>query len=105
MYARVTLLEFDPVRFGLDETLERFRSMVLPELRALEGFEGVFVLANDDARGLVMTLWASQEAADEAVRSGVWAAQTDRFVTLYAAAPGRQGYDVVLTDVLALTPD
>ena len=105
MYARVTLLEFDAVRFDVTETLERFTELVLPELRAQPGYEGVHVLANDDANGLVITFWASQEDADAAVASGFWSAQVGQFVTLFAAPPGREGYDVVFSEAPVLTPD
>ena len=48
------------------------------------------MLANDDAKGLVLTLWASEEGA--ARRDGF--DPVSRFVTLLAAPAGR-GYDVV----------
>ena len=46
-------------------------------------------------RRMVMTLWASREAADDALASGFWAAQVEQFVTLFRSPPGRDGYDVV----------
>jgi heme-degrading monooxygenase HmoA len=104
MYSRVTLLEFDPLRFDLAGALERFQELVLPELRSQPGYEGVVVLANQDAKGLVMTLWASQEDADAALLNGFWAAQVEQFVTLFAAPPGREGYEVVFSETPALTP-
>jgi heme-degrading monooxygenase HmoA len=105
MYSRVTLLEFDPLRFDLGEALERFRDLVLPQLRDQPGYEGVYVLANDEAKGLVMTLWASRDDADRALESGFWAAQIEQFVTLFAAPPGRSGYEVVFSEAPALAPD
>ena len=103
MYSRVTLLEFDALRFDVSEALERFQELVLPELRAQSGYEGVFVLANDEAKGLVMTLWASKEDADDALASGFWAAQIEQFVTRFAAPPGREGYELVFSETPALT--
>ena len=99
MYSRITLLEFDPVRFNVSETLERFKAAVLPELRDQPGFEGALVLANDEAKGLVLTLWASKEDADAGLATGFWDAQVERFVTLYAAPPGREGYEVVYAEM------
>ena len=98
MYSRITLLEFDPVRFNVSETLERFKAVVLPELQDQPGYEGALVLANDEAKGLVLTLWASKEDADAGLATGFWAAQVERFVTLYAAPPGREGYEVVYAE-------
>jgi heme-degrading monooxygenase HmoA len=104
VYSRVTLLEFDPVRFDVDETLDRFKELVLPELRSQPGFEGALVLANDDAKGLVLTLWASREDADAGLATGFWATQVERFVTLFAAPAGREGYEVVYAETPVLAP-
>ena len=57
MYSRITLLEFDPLRFDVADTLERFKELVLPELQEQPGYEGALVLANQEAKGLVLTLW------------------------------------------------
>ena len=105
MYARVTPFELDLVRRSLDEAIDYFDANILPELREHPGYEGLLVLANPDGNGLVVTLWATQEDADEGVRSGFYAAQVDKFVTVFRAPPGREGYDVVRTDALALAPD
>lgn len=102
MYSRVTLLEFDPVRFDVDDALDRFKALVLPELHEHPGFEGSIVLANEEAKGLVLTLWASKEDADAGLASGFWAAQVARFVTLFAAPAGREGYEVVYAETPAL---
>jgi heme-degrading monooxygenase HmoA len=105
MYSRVTLLEFDALRFDVGEALERFQELVLPELRAQPGYEGVLVLTNAEAKGLVVTLWASEEDADAGLASGFWAAQIERFVTVFAAPPGREGYEVVFTELPVFAPN
>ena len=102
MYSRITLLEFDPVRFDLAETLERFKALVLPDLQDQPGYEGALVLANDDARGMVVTLWDSKDDADEALATGFWAEQVERFVTLFRAPPGREGYEVMYAELPSL---
>lgn len=104
MYSRVTLLEFDPIRFDVGATLQQFEELVLPELQTQPGYEGALVLANDDAKGMVLTLWASKEDADVGLASGFWAAQVERFVTLFAAPPGREGYEVVYADTPSFAP-
>lgn len=98
MYSRVTLLEFDPVRFDVAAALERFEELVLPELQERPGYEGALVLANDEAKGMVLTLWDSKEDADAGLSTGFWAAQVERFVTLLAAPAGRDGYEVVYAE-------
>jgi heme-degrading monooxygenase HmoA len=99
VYSRITLLEFDPLRFDVTETLERFKELVVPDLQEQPGYQGALVLANQDAKGLVLTMWDSQEDADAALASGFWAVQVERFVTLFAAPPDRAGYDVVFADL------
>jgi heme-degrading monooxygenase HmoA len=98
MIARVTVFELDPLRFDLDAALERFREAIVPELHEQPGFEGVYVLANDDAKGLVLTFWASADDAEAGIDGGFWSAQVAQFATLFAAAPGRAAYDVVYAE-------
>jgi heme-degrading monooxygenase HmoA len=105
MYSRITLFEMDTLRFDLDDAVERFNDLVLPALRQQPGYAGVYVLVNPDGKGLVMTLWESEEEATAGIRSGFYAAQVEKFVTVFRAPPGREGYDVVLADTTALTPD
>ena len=101
MYSRVTLFELDPLRFDLGLAVERFRDTVLPELREQRGYEGVYVLMTPEGRGMALSLWASEEAAQAAVQSGVYAAQLDKFVTIFRAPPGREGYEVLVADAPA----
>ena len=41
MYSRVTLLEIDTLRMGMEEAVELFREQVVPGLREQDGYEGV----------------------------------------------------------------
>ena len=72
MFARVTLFEIDTLRISLDAALERFKEMVLPETRKQPGYGGVYLLRTPEGKGLVMTLWASQETAVATVESGFY---------------------------------
>jgi heme-degrading monooxygenase HmoA len=98
MYARVTLLELDPVRFEIAAALERFQALVLPDLRSQPGYEGVYLLANEEGKGVVITLWESEEDAEAALASGFYTAQLERFVALFRAPPGRESYEVVFAE-------
>lgn len=102
MYSRVTPFELDTVRRPLHEAVAYFREAVLPELREQPGYEGLHVLVNPDGKGLVVSLWTEQEDAEEGLRNGFYAAQVDRFVALFRAPPGREGYDVALSDAVTL---
>jgi heme-degrading monooxygenase HmoA len=105
VYSRVTLFELDPIRFDLDDAVRRFDDLVLPALREQPGFAGVYVLVNPDGQGLVLSLWASREDADAGLRSGFYAAQVEKFVTIFRSPAGREGYDVVVAEVPAAAPD
>ena len=97
MFSRVTLLEIDTVRVTLDEAVELFRAIVLPRLRELDGFEGVLVLATPEGKGMLMSLWASEKAADESASFA--SAELERYVTMFRAPPGREHYEVVVAEL------
>lgn len=61
LFARVSTLEgpADQIEEGVRASRER----VLPEARRLDGFKGVFVLADRaSGKSLTITLWAGEEA-------------------------------------------
>ena len=100
MNARVTLLEIDTVRVSVDEALSTFETEVLPRLRALPGYRGVQVLATPEGKGLIMSLWDSPEAADsEAV--GFYGDTLAQYTTLFRSPPGRETYEVRMSDLPA----
>ena len=102
MYARVTQLEIDPIRCDVDTALELFRREVVPTLEQQEGFAGVLVLATPDGKGLLASLWETEEAADASDTRGFYAQVLDLYVTLFKAPPGRERYEVVYADVPSL---
>ena len=97
MFSRVTLLEIDTVRVTLDEAVELFRAVVLPRLRELDGFEGVVVLATPEGKGMLMSLWASEGAAEASTAFAV--SELERYVTMFRAPPGREQYEVVVAQL------
>jgi hypothetical protein len=103
MYSRVTLLEVDTLRVDVDEALEAYRTEVLPELRRAPGYEGAFVLLNPEGQGLILTLWASEE--EMAATAEIATAALGRFATVFRAPPGREHYEVRLTDMSARALD
>jgi heme-degrading monooxygenase HmoA len=101
--ARTTMVEIDPVRMSVGDAIELFRSSVVPALHDQEGFEGVYVLLTPEGKALVLTFWADEAAAEAGMKSGFYAEQVEKFVTVFGAGPGRDTYDVVLADAPALT--
>jgi heme-degrading monooxygenase HmoA len=100
MVARVTLAEIDTVRSNVDDAVALFRDSVLPALEAQEGFEGVYVLVSPEGKALVVTFWATEQAADAGLTGGrsFYAEQVEKFVTIYRSPPGREHYEVVLAE-------
>jgi len=101
MFARVTLVEIDPVRMPVPEAVERFSELVLPEMRRQEGYAGIYLLCTPEGRGLVMSLWETEQAAEAGVASGYYAQQLEKFITFFRAPPGREHYEVAVAEVAA----
>ena len=101
MYSRVTLLEIDTLRTTIPAAVELFEEQVLPRLREQEGYEGVVVLANEDGKAMLVSVWEDEDAA--AASAGFATGALEEFVTLFRSAPGREGYDVVLAEMPGVT--
>jgi heme-degrading monooxygenase HmoA len=100
MVARVTPAEIDPVRQSPRRAIERFESELIPALREQEGYEGCYVLLSHEGKVLVLSLWSSEETASATRLSGFYQEQIDKLsdVVVYRTPPGREAYDVVVTD-------
>lgn len=94
MYARTTQLEIDTLRVSLDAALATFEDAVLPRLRQQPGFRGVYVLANPDGRSMLVTFWATAEAADAGPGPGWYPDLLEEYMTLFRSPPGRERYEV-----------
>jgi heme-degrading monooxygenase HmoA len=103
MVARATIAEIDPVRISVQRAVELFEESVVPALREQDGYEGAYVLLSDEGKALVLTFWASDEAAEAGLAGGrsFYAEQVEKFVTIYRAPPGRELYRVALADTPA----
>jgi hypothetical protein len=99
MVARVTLAEVDTVRMSLDEAIELYRASVIPALQEQEGYEGVCVLATPEGKALVISFWEGERASEAGIASGFYAEQVQKFVTFFRAVPGRESYDVVISEM------
>ena len=103
MFARVTLFEIDTLRISIEAALKRFKESVMPEAQKREGYQGLYVLGTPEGRGVIVSLWATEEAARAGVESGYYDEQLAKFVAVYRAPPGREHYEVFLADVPSMT--
>lgn len=102
MYSRVTLLEIDTMRVDMGAAVELFCEQVLPRLREQEGFLGVYVLGTSEGKGLLLSLWETEEAADATAETGFYPEVLAQYVTLFRSPPGREHYEVLFADAPAL---
>ena len=103
MFARVTLFEIDTLRTSLDDALEQFKELIVPEARKQEGYEGMYVMRTAEGKGVIMSLWASEEAAATGVTSGYYDEQVAKFVAMFRAPAGREHYEVVFAEAPGMT--
>lgn len=97
MYSRVTQLEIDTMRIGMDEAAVLFEEQVLPGLRDQPGFEGAIALQTHEGKGLIVTFWDTEEGAADA--SGFASSALEHFVTIFRAPPGREVYEVAVAEL------
>lgn len=98
MFARVTMFDIDTLRISVDEALELFKKLVVPEAKKLSGYKGMYVIRTPDGKGLIVSFWTTKEAAMAGVSSGYYDDQVKKFVTFYRSPPGREHYEVVYAE-------
>ena len=100
MVVRATEAEIDVVRTNPADAIEVFRQAVVPALHDQEGYEGCYVLLSDEGKVLVLSFWASNEAARATRLSGFYQEQVEKLADLvvYRQAPGREAYEVVIAE-------
>ncbi len=101
MYSRVTLLEIDTVRIDPADAVALFKAEVLPGLREQEGYRGVVVLANPEGKGMIMSVWETEQEA--AAAAGFASEALERNLTLFKTPPGREYYEVGFAELPGVT--
>ncbi len=99
MFARVTMFEIDTLRISVAAAVDLFKDVVMPELHKQAGYAGMQALCTPEGKGLLISLWQSEDAAKAGVESGYYDEQVQKFVMFTRHAPGREQYEVVLSDV------
>lgn len=101
-YARVTVFDINTAKSGVAQAVQFFEDEILPAVRARHGYEGVWLMGNRDGRGLLISLWETEAAAEKGVASGFYDEQASRFLTFYRQPPERAHYELLLRDGDAL---
>jgi heme-degrading monooxygenase HmoA len=103
MYARLTLLEIDTVRTSMAAALGKFEAEIAPRLREQPGYQGVFVLSTPEGKGVLLSMWDTEDQAAVEGDHQFYAEALGSFTTLFRSPPGRERYEVVYTDQRAAT--
>jgi hypothetical protein len=98
MYARVTLLTIDTDRVAVPDAVVELRQHTLPLLRAQPGYRGIYVLATTEGKGMLISLWETEDQAAIDSVGGFYSDELAHFTTMFRSPPGRDRYEVVLTD-------
>ena len=99
MVAQVTLADIDLVRVSLGAVTDLYRDSVVPALQDEPGYCGVYGMATPEGKAMVITFWETEEDAERHIASGVYDEQVEKVVTFYRATPGRESYQVMITDM------
>ncbi len=103
MYARLTLVEIDTVRMGMQAAVKMYEEEVVPELRQQPGYRGVLVLTTPEGKGALLTFWEEKDNAEADGRTGFYPTTLERYLTLFRSPPGRERYEVALADLPVAT--
>lgn len=98
MYARVTQFEIDTMRTSLPDAVALFKERVLPRLRAQPTCDGVMAMTTPEGKGILLSFWETEAAADAAIESGFYDEQVSEFTMFLRQPPGREHYEVVLEE-------
>jgi heme-degrading monooxygenase HmoA len=94
-YARMTTSMMKLERF--DEGGVLFRERVLPALKQMDGFKGVYELGDrKTGKSILITLWASEATMKAGESNGAYQQALALFKDFFTAPPTQQDYEVGL---------
>jgi heme-degrading monooxygenase HmoA len=99
VFARATMFEIDTLRASVDDARRLFDQQVAPLIEQQPGFAGMFVMLTPEGKGMVLTLWDNEQAAQSGLESGYYEEQIARFVTFVRQSPGREHYEVIRAQI------
>jgi heme-degrading monooxygenase HmoA len=95
MFARVTLFEIDTLRIALADAERMFDEQVLPLVEQQPGFMAVYVMRTPEGKGMLVSLWKTEQAAQAGIESGYYQEQVAKFLMFVRQPPGREHYEVI----------
>jgi len=99
MFARLTKAQIKLDR--IDEFIKRYEESVVPATKGQKGFKGIYLLVNrQTGHGISFSLWESEEDVLANESNRFYQEQIAKFVNFYASPPIREGYEVLLQEVV-----
>ena len=96
MYARMTLLEIDTLRIGVDDALAILREQVVPTLHEQPGYLGIYAMTTPEGKAALLSLWDTEEHAT--VNRDFYTDELRKYATFFRSTPGRDHYEVVFME-------
>jgi heme-degrading monooxygenase HmoA len=97
MFARVTVVQTKSGK--MDECIKLYRDGVVPAAKSQKGYKGAYLLVDGKTdKGISITVWDREEDAIANEQSGYYQEQLAKFKDVFAGAPVREGYEIVVAD-------
>ena len=93
MFVRFARLDIKPDRWS--DAVELFRQSIFPTLEDEPGFMRVVLTGDGSGRGVMMTMWQTEEHGRTYESSGEAARLLSQFDDMFASPPETVGYPVV----------
>jgi len=94
MFARLTITQLKVDK--MDEAKELTKESILPAAKSQKGFYGAYLLSDTKGKGVMITLWETEEDAVANEQSGYYQEQVGKIKDFLTAPPVREGYEVSL---------
>jgi hypothetical protein len=102
MFARITIIHVYPDR--IDEAVELYRKSVIPDAKKQKGYRGDCLLIDrKTGEGNSITFWKSEKDAIANEENLYYQEQLVKFLVFFSAPPIREGYEVAINALAALT--
>ena len=76
---------------------------VVPGLHEQDGYEGLLVLLTPEGKGMLITMWSTEEAVRASAAFAAAAIQRFTEMMFFKAPPGREHYEVALAELPGVT--
>ncbi len=99
-FVRLTIVQIK--KDMIDDAAKLYKESVVPAAKSQEGYIGAYLLVDrKTGKGISITAWETEKNAITNEESGYYKEQVAKFKDMFTAAPVREGYEIVVSDVKA----